>query len=98
MLWYCRFRWHDNTRAEDVRRRVLEQHEKGTNKPDKIRGWFNLVGGGAGFLLVEADSSQEVTDILQPYMDLVSWDVHGIYELPYNRAIEGFRKELQMSV
>jgi hypothetical protein len=97
MLWYCRFRWHDNTRAEDVRRRVLEQHEAGTNKPDKIRGWYNLAGGGAGFLLIEADTSQELNDILQPYMDLVSWDVHGTYELSYQRAIEQFRKQLQIT-
>lgn len=98
MLWYCRFRWHENTRAEDVRRRVLEQHEAGTNRPDRIRGWYNLTGGGAGFLLIEADSSQEVTRVLQPYMDLVSWDVHGVQELSYGKAIEQFRKQMPAAV
>ncbi|SDK75633.1 hypothetical protein SAMN04487820_11259 [Actinopolyspora mzabensis] len=97
MLWYCRFRWHENTRADDVRRRVLEQHDLGNNKADKIRGWYNLVGGGAGFLLIESDSPHEVTDLLQPYMDLVSWDVHAVYELPYGRMIEEIRKQLQVS-
>jgi hypothetical protein len=96
MLWYCRFRWHTHTRADDVRRRVLEQHEAGTNKPNKIRAWYNLAGGGSGFLLIEADNAQEVTDILQPYMDLVSWNVHACYELSYQQAIEGFRKQLQV--
>lgn len=37
MPWYCRFSWHQNTRADDVRCHVLEQHEAGTNRPDKIR-------------------------------------------------------------
>ncbi len=95
MLWYCRFRWHQKTRAEDVRRRVLEQHEAGKNHPEKIRGWYNLAGGGAGFMLVETDDPHELTEILQPYMDLVSWDVHAVYELPYDQMIEEFRRELQ---
>ena len=94
MLWYCRFKWHSSTRAEHVRRRVLEQHEAGTNHPEKIRGWYNLVGGGAGFLLIEAADPRELTDVLEPYMDLVSWDVHGVYELPYETMIDEFRSML----
>jgi hypothetical protein len=92
MLWYCRFQWHPGTSAEQVRRRVVEQHDAGANRPEKIRGWYNLVGGGAGFLLVETDDAAEVTDLLQPYMDLVSWDVHGIYELPYDATIKRFKE------
>lgn len=95
MLWYCRFRWQPHAKAEDVRRRVLQQHEAGTNRPEKIRGWYNLAGGGAGFMLIEADDPREVTEFLQPYMDLVSWDVHAVYELSYDQTIDEFRKELQ---
>lgn len=95
MLWYCSFRWHENTRADDVRRRVLEQHEAGTNMQNKIRGWYNLAGGGAGFLIIDTDNPHEVTDLLQPYMDLVSWDVHAIYELPYQQMIDEVRHQLQ---
>jgi hypothetical protein len=98
MQWYCRFRWNEGTRADDVRRRVVEQHEAGSNKPEKIKGWYNLAGGGSGFLLVETDSAEELTDILQPYMDLVSWDVHAVYELPYTRMIDQFRQQLHASV
>jgi hypothetical protein len=94
MLWYCRFKWHAPTRADDVRRRVLEQHEAGTNQPEKFRGWYNLAGGGAGFVLIEAEDPRELTNILEPYMDLVSWDVHAVYELPYEAAIEEFRSSL----
>ena len=91
MLWYARYRWQSSTRVEDVRRRIIHQHEAGTNHPEKIRGWYSLAGGGAGFMLVETDDPRELTEILQPYMDLVNWDVHAAYEIPYEEAIEGFR-------
>jgi hypothetical protein len=95
MLWYCRFRWHPNTTAEQVRRKVVEQHDAGKNHPDKIRGWYNLAGGGAGFMLIETDDPRKLTDLLQPYMELVSWDVHAAYELPYEATVESYRKRLQ---
>ncbi|MFI0471037.1 DUF3303 domain-containing protein [Saccharopolyspora sp. 5N102] len=96
MLWYCRFTWHPHTRTEDVRRRVLEQHQAaGDGLAGKIKGWYNLAGGGAGFLMLEAEGPQEVSEVLQPYMDLVSWDVHAVYELSYPKAIEEFSKHLQ---
>jgi hypothetical protein len=94
MLWYCRFQWQSGVSADQVRRRVIEQHEAGTNRPENIRGWYNLAGGGAGFMLVETDSPQELSNFLQPYMDLVSWDVHAVYELPYDAMIEEFRSAL----
>jgi hypothetical protein len=97
MLWYCRFRWHPHASAEEVRRRVLQQDEAGTNHPEKIRGWYNLAGGGAGFLLIETEDPRELTPILQPYMDLVSWDVHAVYELPYEATLEDFRSQVQQA-
>ena len=66
----------------------------GTNHPEKIRGWYNLAGGGSGFMPIEADDPRELTEILEPYMDLVSWDVHGVYELPYEATVESFRSML----
>jgi hypothetical protein len=92
MLWYCRFEWQQGVSADAVRDRIVQQHDAGTNQPEKLRGWYNLAGGGAGFMLIEADQPHEVTRILQPYMDLVSWDVHAVYELPYDQAIEEFRQ------
>ena len=92
MLWYCRFTWHGGVTAQEVRERVLEQHEAGTTHPDKIRGGYNLAGGGAGFLLVETDDPRELTEMLQPYMDLMSWDVHPIYELKYEEMRQSLRQ------
>ncbi len=95
MLWYCRFQWQPHTTTPEVRRRVLEQHDAGRNQPEKIRGWYNLAGGGAGFMLVETDDPRELTGILEPYMDLVNWDVHAVYELSYDETVEEFRRRVQ---
>ncbi len=94
MLWYCRFRWQPNTRLDEVRRRVLEQHDAGALEGKRIRGWYNLAGGGAGFLLLDAETPREVTDLLEPYMDLVDWDVHAVYELNYEQVINDLRQKV----
>jgi hypothetical protein len=95
MLWYCRFRWQPGVTAQQVRERVLTQHDAGATRPEAIRGWYNLAGGGAGFMLIEVDDPSELTDLLAPYMDLVDWDVHAVYELPYEQTIEQFRTAAQ---
>ena len=44
--------------------------------------------GGRG-----SDDPREVTAFLQPYMDLMSWDVRAVYERQYNDAeIESLRQ------
>ena len=58
----------------------------------KIRGWYDMVGGGAGFLLVETENPQEVNEFLMPYMDLMAWDVRAVNALQYDTAIERFRQ------
>lgn len=95
MLWYCAYTWHPGTTREKVRTRILQQHEAGKNMPNNIRGWYDIVGGGAGFLLVESNDSQEVSDLLQPYMDLMNWDVRAVNPLDYKSAIERFRQGTQ---
>jgi len=94
MLWYCRFKWHSGTTGDQVRRRVVEQHEAGTNHPEKIRGWYNLAGGGAGFLMIETRDPRELNEILEPYMSLMSFDVHAVYELPYQDTIRTFKEKV----
>lgn len=97
MLWYCRYTWQPHTTRDMVWQRILEMHEKGLNQPESIRGWYALVGGGAGFMLVEQDDPQKVTAALQPYMDLVSWDVHAIYEMDYDESIRHFQDQMTQS-
>jgi hypothetical protein len=92
MLWYCSFTWYPQATRAQVAQRVVQQHDIGANHPERIKGWFNLAGGGAGFLLVEAATPQELTAFLQPYMDLMSWDIRCIYQLEYDSQIEELRK------
>src|SRR5438067_1300737 len=56
---------------------------------------YNLAGGGAGFLLVETNSPQELTAFLQPYMDLMSFDVRAIYALDYQKQLQELRQVAQ---
>ena len=95
MLWYCAFTWYPQTTRQQVAQRLVQQHDAGANHPERIRGWYNLAGGGAGFLLVEVDDPRELTAFLQPYMDLMSFDVRAAYQLDYAQRIEELRQVAQ---
>jgi|SRR4051794_26771621 len=95
MLWYCAFTWHAGTSRVQVAQRIVQQHDAGHNYPERIRGWYNLAGGGSGFLLVETDEPRALTALLQPYMDLMDWDVRAIYEEEYDGTIERLRQVAQ---
>src|SRR5438128_10912260 len=98
MLWYCRFEWYHHTTRQQVAQRILEQHQaQGGRRPESLKGWYNLAGGGAGFLLVETDDPRELTEFLQPYMDLVSFDVHAVYPVDYGERIQEYQQLLQQS-
>ena len=96
MLWYCRFQWHPNTRREQVAKRIIEQHQAANNRrPESLKGWYNLAGGGAGFLLVETEDPRELTALLQPFMDLIKWNVHAVYALDYDQEIQRLQQVVQ---
>jgi hypothetical protein len=95
MLWYCAFTWYPHTTREQVAKRVVQQHDAGKNYPERIRGWYNLAGGGSGFLLVETADPRELTAFLQPYMDLMSFDVRATYQFDYAQRIEELRRIAQ---
>ena len=92
MLFFCQFTWFPGTSRAQVAKRIVQQHDAGENHPERIRGWYNLAGGGAGFLLVDYDDPAELTAFLQPYMDLMAWDVRAIYELDYDTSLESFQQ------
>jgi hypothetical protein len=96
MLFYCRFTWYPGVNRAMVARRLIQQHELGTNHPERIKGWYTLAGGGAGFMIVEANQPHELSEILEPYMDIMTWDVHAIAETPYDETIEQMKKELTL--
>jgi len=85
------FTWYPGTIREAVATRVVQQHDAGANNPERIKGWYNLVGGGAGFLLVDYDDPRELTAFLQPYMDLMGFNVRAITQNDYEATIEELR-------
>ena len=87
----CRVRYRSGCTREEVARRVVAQHDAGANHPERLEGWYNLVGGGAGFLLVDYDEPQELTAFLQPYMDLMSFDVRAVTRNAYDETIAQLR-------
>lgn len=91
MLYYCSFTWFPHVSREQVAQRIVEQHDAGQNNPDNIIGWYNLAGGGAGFLIVNYDDPRDVTRFLSPYMDLMAFDVRAIYELDYDDRVNELR-------
>ena len=92
MLFLCQFTWFPGTTREQVAVRLVAQHDAGANNQGRIKGWYNLAGGGAGFLLVEYDDARELTKFLQPYMDLMSFDVRAVTQLDYDERIQELRK------
>ncbi|MGI8550358.1 MAG: DUF3303 domain-containing protein, partial [Dehalococcoidia bacterium] len=95
MLYYCAYKWHSQTTQPQVTQRLVQQDAAGLHHQEKWKGWYQLAGGGAGFVLIDTDDPRELTAILQPYMDLVSWDVHAIYPLDYNTVLETGRQATQ---
>ena len=43
--------------------------------------------------MIEADQPQEVSETIEPYMDLMSWDVHAVVQNDYATTIEDMRRE-----
>jgi len=97
MLFYCAYTWSQGTSAEQVRQRLLELDAAGLNQQESVRGWYGLAGGGSGFLLVEASDPRELTPRLQPWMDLVSWDVRAIYENDYDAVKQALQQAEQQA-
>jgi len=92
MRYFCEFTWFPGTSREEVAQRVVQQHDAGANNPERIKGWYNLVGGGAGFLLVDYDDPRELTAFLQPYMELMGFDVRAVTENDYEQSIADLRQ------
>ncbi len=96
MLWYCAFKWQQHTNRQQIAQRIVQQHDAGNTHPERIKGWYNLAGGGAGFLVIETNNPQDLTAFLQPYMDLISWDVHAVYPIEYDKQIQELRQLVQV--
>ena len=93
MLYFCQYTWHPGATLKDVRQQqaglapVLE--ESGI----KVRGYYGLVGGGAGFLLLEAGSPEALNDLLVPTMKHLAWDVRQVIERDLMKELQESARE-----
>jgi hypothetical protein len=92
MLWHCTYQALTKVRASDLARRLLRQHDAGSNRHSDIRGWYAFPTGVAGVVLIEVDTAKELAAILAPYADLVTWQVEAVAELNYNQTLEELRR------
>lgn len=79
MLYYCAYTWNQGTTQADVDRQLRAVMD-GKPLGATIRGYYDLVGGGAGFLILETDDPNAVATLLTPFMDVMRWDVRAIVE------------------
>ena len=94
MLYYCAYTWHPGTTREQVGRHLVAEADAGRLRTDALRGYYGLVGGGAGFLILEADDPLEVNRVLTPSMHLMSWDVRALIPFDLDEDVAAFRREL----
>jgi hypothetical protein len=77
VLYYCAYTWNQGTTQADVDARLRSVMD-GKPLGAVIRGYYDLVGGGAGFLILETDDPTAVAGLLTPFMDVMRWDVRAI--------------------
>jgi len=92
MLWSCTYRVKPGYRGRDLARRFLRQHDAGTNRPSQLRGWYLFATGSAGTVYIEALTPRELSSFIDPYSDLVDWDVQAVTEMNYNQVLEELRR------
>jgi hypothetical protein len=94
MLWYCSFTWQPGTSYKQVAERLLAQQEAIDALGKHLKGWYNLAGGGAGFMILEVDDPHQLNVLLQPWMDIVSWDVRAITETSPKQVMDNARASM----
>lgn len=92
MLYYCAYTWNQGTTQDDVDRRLFSVMD-GKPLGATINGYYDLVGGGAGFLILETDDPTAVATLLTPFMDIMHWDVRAIVARDLGQAEAAARAE-----
>jgi len=79
--------WHPGTTMDQVTELMAEGAEREASSGVTVRGYDGLVGGGAGYVLLEADEPQRTNDDLVPSMGLVAWDVRQVIERDWTKEL-----------
>ncbi len=87
MLYVAEYTWHPGTTLDDVLRIQAEGATTYEASGVRVRGYYGLVGGGAGYLLLDADDPQAINDFLVPSMGVMAWDVRQVIERDFGHEI-----------
>ena len=87
MLYVAEYTWHPGTTLEDVVRLQAEGASSLASSGVTVRGYYGLVGGGAGYLLLEADDPQRINDFLVPTMGRIAYDVRQVIERDFAQEV-----------
>ena len=88
MLFYCEFSLCAATSPDALRLHVLEQHRQGANHQDRIEVIYTFAEEGTGFLVVEFEDAAELHAALEPYRDVLHFDVRPMgREINYEEEI-----------
>jgi hypothetical protein len=89
MIYVCQYTWNPGTTDEQVQQRIAA-----ARMPENltVRGYYPLVGGGAGYVIVETDEPQRVRELLVQSMDLIRWDVRAVTEGDLQQEVEAAKQ------
>jgi len=80
MLYLCSYTWQPGVSMNAVAERMMHAHSSLIDPAVTVRGWYDLVGGGAGLMILETDDPAAIARTLTPFMDLISYDVRAVTE------------------
>lgn len=80
MLYMAHYTWHPGTTLDQVNTLIAQGAAQEATSGVTVRGYYSLVGGGAGYFLLEADDPQRISDYLIRSLGLVAWDVRQVIE------------------
>lgn len=92
-LYRCDWEWYDSTKARPTQERdqaftrvfaAAEGANPGVGQ--HVKGWYTYPGRAAGFLLVEANTAEELAAILRPYVELMEFEVQPVVAIDYEQA------------
>lgn len=86
-LYQCTWRWPGTGDSSERRVRfgeaLLAADRENPGLERMIRGWYAYPGEWAGFLIMEADSGEDLSAALRPFTGLMTWDVKPLVAQDY---------------
>lgn len=86
-LYQCTWRWPgagDSTeRSKRFGQAFMAADRDVPGMQSMVRGWYSYPGEWAGFLLMEAERSEDLAAALRPFTGLMTWEVKPLLVQDY---------------